>query len=158
MTATIHSVSSQLATNFNRGAENVVNGSGLTADGFHSVAPDGTMWLNAGNGCCGDAADPLQPGAEIAFDFGSVVTLDRMKIWNYNEILPDRSDLLGRGARIADVSVSSDGVSYSLLLEDVELAMAPGATDVDFGQVIDLLGAEAQYVKLTFERQLRHRR
>lgn len=151
VTATIFSVSSQLATNFNRGAQNLVNGSGLTADGFHSITPDGTMWLNAGNGCCGDAADPLQPGAEVTFDLGSVVKLDRMKIWNYNETLPDRTDLLGRGARIADVSVSDDGSSFSLLLEDLELTMAPGTTDVDFGQIVDLQGTEAQYVKLTLK-------
>jgi hypothetical protein len=151
LTATIHSVSSELVTGFNRGAVNVVNGSGLNPDGSHSIAPDANMWLNAGNGCCGDAPDPLQPGAEIAFDLGSVVALDRMKIWNYNETLPDRTELLGRGARLADVLISDDGVTFVPLLEDVTLAMAPGTADVDFGEVIELFGAEAQYVKLSIK-------
>ena len=151
LTATIHSVSSELVTNFRRGAVHVVDGSGLSPDGSHSIAPDDNMWLNAGNACCGDPADPLQPGAEIAFNLGSVVSLDHMKVWNYNETLPGRGELLGRGAQLADVSISSDGVAFVLLLEDLTLDIAPGAEDVDFGQVIDLFGVEAQYVKLSLK-------
>ncbi len=151
VTATIHSVSSELVTNFQRGAVHVVDGSGLNPDGSHSITPDDNMWLNAGNACCGDAADPLQPGAEIAFDLGSVVSLDHVKIWNYNETLPDRDELLQRGASSADVLISNDGVTFVPLLEDVTLDIAPGTEDVDFGQVIALQGAQAQYVMLSLK-------
>ncbi len=148
LTATIHSVSSELITNFNRGAENVVNGSGLFLDGSHSITPDGTMWLNAGNGCCGDAPDPLGPEAEIVFDLGSVVSLDRMKVWNYNEMLPNRPELLMRGVALGDILTAGDDLEFTTFAADVEFEIAPGDELEDFGQVIDLAGTNARYVKL----------
>lgn len=148
LTATIHSVSSELATNFRRGAENLVNGSGLNPDGSHAILPDGSMWLNAGNGCCGDAADDLAPAAEVVFDLGSLVSLDRMKIWNYNENLPNRSELLLRGASAADVFTAGDDLQFTKLLS-VNLDSGPGDDLTPFGQVVSLSGTSARYVKLS---------
>lgn len=146
--ATILSVSSELVTSFRRGAANVVNESGLSPDGAHSTAPDDTMWLNAGNGCCGDAADPLQPAAEIAFDLGAVVSLESMKVWNYNESLPGRPELLLRGAKTADIFTAGEDLEFTLLASGVELEQAPGSAAEDFGQLIDLAGVSARYVRL----------
>jgi hypothetical protein len=148
LTATIHSVSSELVTNFSRGAENVVNGSGLFQNGGHSITPDGMMWLNAGNGCCGDEADPLGPEAEIIFDLGSEVSVDRMKVWNYNETLPGRPELLMRGAAVADILIAGEDLEFTMFASDVDLDIAPGIEDEDFGQVIDLNGISARYVKV----------
>ncbi len=149
LTATIHSVSSELVTNFRRGAENLVNGNGLFPDGTHSITPDGSMWLNAGNGCCGDAADPLGTQAEVVFDLGAVVSLDRVKIWNYNETLPGRDELLMRGVALADISTAGEDLTFTPFASKVELEIAPGNELVDFGQVINLAGTSVRYVKLS---------
>ena len=150
LTATIHSVSSELVTPvFSRSAENLVNGSGLSADETHSTIPDGSMWLNAGNGCCGAPADPLGTEAEVVFDLGAVVSLDRMKIWNYNETLPGREDLLLRGVALADISTAGDDLTFTPFASNVELEISPGNEQVDFGQVISLAGTSARYVKLS---------
>jgi hypothetical protein len=147
--ATIHSVSSELVTSFQRGADNIVNGNGLNPDGTHSIGPDGNMWLNAGNGCCGDETDPLGPGAEIVFDMGSVVSLDSMKVWNYNENLPGRDELLLRGVALADILVAGEDLNFSTFASEVEFELAPGDDLTEFGQVIDMAGANARYVKLS---------
>ena len=135
---TIHSVTSSLGAPFDRKAEYAVDGSGMVGQ-THGVAPDGFMWLSNGT-----FAQPHDTEAEIAFDFGEVVVLDRMKVWNYNE----EGALTNRGIRLVDVWVAGeDGQFDLLLLDDFEFAQAPGAAGVDFGQWVELLGTEAQYVK-----------
>ncbi len=142
--ATIHSVSSNLkdVTGFDRTAEYVVDGAGLVGD-THSIGPDGTMWLNTGTFA---APNDLEP--EITFDLGSVQTLASMKVWNYNETLPNRAELLERGVGAADILVAGEDLVFSTLISAQPFDIAPGLDDVDFGQVIDLDGANARYVKL----------
>ncbi|MCA9150014.1 MAG: hypothetical protein KDA92_11965 [Planctomycetales bacterium] len=147
--ASIYDVSSELTTNFGRGADNLVNGSGLFADGTHSITPDGTMWLNAGNGCCGDDADPLGPGAEITFDLGAEVNIDHMKLWNYNEMLPDRPELLQRGVGTMDIMTAGEDLVFSTLAAGVSVDSGSGDELVDFGQIFDFAGTKARYVKLS---------
>ena len=148
--ATIHEVSSELITSFSRDADNVVNGSGWFADGgTHSITPDGTMWLNAGNGCCGDEPDPLLPAAEIVFDLGSEKNVDHMKLWNYNETLPGREDLLLRGVAEMDILTAGDDLVFTPLASGVSVDAAPGDELTDFGQVFDFGGTKARYVKLS---------
>lgn len=145
---TIESVSSELVSTFNRGAENLVNGSGLNPDGSHTITPDGNMWLNAGNGCCGDPEDPLIPEAQVTFDLGEEVSIDRMKVWNYNENLPGRPELLLRGAETADILTAGEDQEFTLFASEVELDLAPGDAFEEFGQDIDLDGIVARYVRL----------
>ena len=141
---TIHEVSSNLGdvTAFDRIADHVVSGAGLVGQ-THSITPDGTMWLNTGT-----FAEPNDLEPEITFDVGSVQSLGSMKVWNYNETLPDRPELLGRGAAAADVLVAGEDLVFSMLIPGQSLDIAPGLDDVDFGQSIDLMGTDARYVKL----------
>lgn len=142
--ATIHSVSSNLAdtTAFDRTAEYVVNGAGFS-NGTHSISPEGTMWLNNGT-----FAEPNDTEPEITFDLGSVQALASMKLWNYNETLAGRPELLGRGIGSTDILVAGDDLVFSTLISGQSIDIAPGVEDVDFGQSIDLMGASARYVKL----------
>ena len=143
--ATIHAVSSNLA-GFDRNADYIVNGNGKFAN-WHSITPDGRMWLNQGSFAGGEP--DLEP--EITFDLGEVKQLDRMKVWNYNEILPGREDLLERGVRLADILVAGEDLVFTTLIEDQVFVLAPGMADVDFAQVIDLMGAEARYIKFDID-------
>ena len=81
------------------------------------------------------------------FDFGSIQTLDNMKVWNYNETLPNRPELLGRGIRSADILIAGEDLVFTPLISGQTFDIAPGLDNVDFGQVIDLMGASARYVK-----------
>lgn len=141
--ATIYSVSSNLkdSTNFDRTAEYVVNGAGFDA-GFHSINPEGTMWLNTGSFA---APNDLEP--EITFDLGSVQDVASMKVWNYNETLEGRPELLGRGVGAADIMIAGEDLVFSTLIAGQQFDIAPGLENVDFGQSIDL-NASARYIKL----------
>ena len=141
--ATILSVSSNLAdhSGFNRTADYVLDLSGWTNEGFHSIGPEGNMWLNTGS-----FVEPNDLEPEIAFDLGAVVEIDSVKVWNYNETLPGRDELLGRGVAAADILVAGEDLEFTVLAEGVEFDIAPGVEDEDFGQIIDL-GVEARYVK-----------
>lgn len=143
--ATIHDVSSSIA-NFNREAAYAVSGVGLGGTA-HSRSPTGTMWLNQGS-------FPNVPAEEfdldpfIVFDVGSEQPLDRMVIWNYNESVPGRDDLLIRGIKTADILVAGEDLVFTTLIAGQELSIAPGTDDVDFGQAIDLGGQSVRYIKL----------
>jgi prepilin-type processing-associated H-X9-DG protein len=145
--ATIHSVSSDLGAPFSRRAAYLVNGAGmLFADG-HTTIPDGFMWLTTGTL---QAPNDLSP--EVTFDLGEVVTIDRMKVWNYNEYRPDLptrvNELLGRGVATADVLVAGEDLMFTTLYAGYEFNRAPTTLEpVDYHQVVPL-GVEARYVKL----------
>ena len=143
--ATIHEVSSNLA-GFDRVAEYVVNRHGLLGD-THDIAPDHTMWLNQGS-FANVPPEEFDTDPFITFDLGEVKSLAALKVWNYNEFLPGRDDLLNRGIQFADVMVAGEDLVFSTLISAQELAIAPGNEDDDFGQLISLGGAEARYVKL----------
>lgn len=141
--ATIHSVSSNLkdVTGFDRTAEYVVDGSGFS-DGTHSINPEANMWLNNGT-----FAEPNDLEPEITFDLGSVQDVASMTVWNYNETLPNRPELLGRGVGSADILVAGEDLVFSTLIASQAFDIAPGVEDVDFGQTIGL-NTSARYIKL----------
>ncbi|MCA9197073.1 MAG: DUF4457 domain-containing protein [Planctomycetales bacterium] len=141
--ATIHSVSSNLGDNsgFNRRADFLVDLSGWD-DGTHVINPEGSMWLNNGS-----FVEPNDFDPEVTFDLGGVVSLDSVKVWNYNEDLEGRPELLGRGVAVADILIAGEDEDYSVLIEDQEFEIAPGDTTIDFGQVIELGGVQARYVR-----------
>lgn len=143
--ATIQSVSSSIK-DFNRDATYVVTGVGL-GGAAHSRTPGGTMWLNQGT--FGNVPpEQFDTDPFIVFDVGAETSLDRVVIWNYNEALPGRDDLLNRGIKTADILVAGDDLVFTTLIEAQELTIAPGTDDVDFGQAIDLAGVTARYIKL----------
>ena len=117
------------------GPENTVNGSGLNAQGQHSVdAPD--MWLAAPN-----AGEP----AWIQYEFDGVYKLHEMQVWNYNVAF---ELVLGFGLRDVTVEYSTDGVDWSIL-GDVEFAQASATSTYTANTVVNLEGVAARYVRLT---------
>ena len=143
---TIVDVSSELVSGFDRGAIRVLDGSGFDeALGTHNVIPDGTagggMWLN--NGTFANPNDPNAPGAVITFDMGSNFTLNSLTVWNYNEFLTGRADLLNRGANEVEILVASSEGGTFASLGNFNFTIAPGVDNVDFGQDIDLSGLGA---------------
>jgi hypothetical protein len=67
----------------------------------HSATPAGPTWLSDGRG---EIADQ-----HITFDLGTVVNLDRLRVWNYTE---RRRGLMNYGVKDFDILTSSDGEAY----------------------------------------------
>jgi len=122
-------------------AANAVNGSGLIGDA-HVNTPGGTMWLNNGI-----FAAPNDLNPHITFDLGAVAPLRWLKVWNYNEDLPGRPELLARGVASGDILVGTTSGVLTNLVTGQTFNKGPG-TQTDFSQTIDLGGVNARYVKL----------
>jgi hypothetical protein len=140
LAASISAVSSTIGAPFNRGADHVVDSSGVFSL-THSVTPDGNMWL----------ADAGDVAPIITFDLGSTQSLSNMLFWNYNEFLPGRADLLQRGVAQADILLSNDGITFAPFLSDVSFAMAPGDNTTEFAQNVNLTGATARFVQIAVD-------
>jgi len=154
---TIEDVSSELTTNFDRAAAYTADGSGLgiNGPGTHSNVPDGPMWLSAGNGCCGDPADPhVAAGdgllAHITFDLGSAHDLDALQVWNYNESSGNPGLFTKRGANLVEILVSpTENVGDLVSLGDFSFRQAAGVDNLNFVQTIDLTGfSQAGFARL----------
>lgn len=124
-------------------ANQVVNGSGLNADGSH-VASNGTdtMWLSTGT----FPGLPADTNPEITFNLGQERVLESMRIWNYNEV-DSANCCLNRGIARTDVLTAGANQQFQLAIDNQTLNKAPG-TNSDFSQTISLDGQTAQYVKL----------
>jgi hypothetical protein len=141
---TIATVSSQLGTPFERAATHMLDGSGMDfAAGTHTIAPDGFMWLTNGNGFLG--------GTDVApfvvFDMGAITDVTDVKIWNYNETLVNRPELLGRGVNAFDVSVAANLAGPFTPAGSFALDVAPGVGDVDFSETIALDRNDIRFVR-----------
>jgi hypothetical protein len=135
---TIQDVSSQLTQNFTRAASFTVTAPGLNINGpgTYSDVPDGNMWLNTGNGCCGgfSSSDPTNntdAHPQITWNLGGVYDVNSMRIWNYNENSGNPAEFTLRGIHPADVYTSTDGTNYTFL-ESITLNQAPGNENSDF--------------------------
>ena len=144
ITGVTATASSQLLGGFDRAASHVVDGSGLNlANGTHSITPDGSMWLNTGNGAAGGGADS---NPQITFDLGKIRHVGEVQIWNYNEFVTGfNPPLRSRGVNDLTVFVSNDGVTFTSL-GSTTLFAATGTTDRDFHQTLDL-GVFARFVR-----------
>ncbi len=100
------------------------------------------MWLNNGS-----FVEPNDFDPEITFDLGSVRSIDRMKIWNYNETLEGRPELLGRGVSSANILVAGEDQVFTTLISEQDFDVAPGDATIDFGQIVDLMDVQARYVR-----------
>jgi hypothetical protein len=122
------------SSNPNMGPENTVNGSGLNAADEHSVTAE-QMWLS-------NKAGP-EP-TWIQFEFDSVYRLDKVWVWNSNQIL---EPMIGFGAKDVAIEYSQDGVQWTSLGQ-VVLARASGMATYT-PESIDLGGVLARFVKMT---------
>ncbi|UCD49023.1 MAG: discoidin domain-containing protein, partial [Phycisphaerales bacterium] len=116
-----------------QGPENTVNGSGLNANGEHSInAMD--MWL-------------ATPGAEplwIQYEFDRLYQLHQMLVWNYNVQF---ELVLGFGLKDVTVEYSTDGVEWTVLTDAV-FAQAPAQTGYAANTTVDFGGVAARFVRL----------
>lgn len=122
-------------------AINTVNGAGLVGNA-HVTSPQNTMWLNNGTFATPNDLNPF-----ITFDLGAIHPVRSMKVWNYNEFLPGRPELLARGVSKADVLIGTASDALSTFIPSQQFNLAPG-TQTDFSQTIDLGNVTARYVKI----------
>jgi hypothetical protein len=131
ITATASSVNADTT-----GPEKTIDGSGLDADDLHGTT-DATMWISNG-------AAPKP--AWIQYEFDRVYKLDRMLVWNANQLI---EAFAGLGAKDVTVEYSTDGSTWTTLAGVSEFAKAPGAPGYAANTTVDFGGAAAQFVKLT---------
>ena len=152
--ATVSAVSSELTENFDRAAAYLVDGSGIDPDtGAHGGTPDGSMWLNVGTSmCCGGVSNVNSPAdgqddmPEVTLDLGFPHMVSAVRIWNYNEILPGREDILNRGTNEFEILVSTDGTTFSSA-GSFALAVSPGESTVDSSEFFEV-NKEARYIRI----------
>ena len=118
-----------------QGAENTINGSGLTGE-LHSDELT-SMWLTA-LGATGPAW--------IQYEFDNIYKLAEMRVWNHNGRL---EPAIGLGCKAVLVEYSLDGTNYTALGTTHEFARAPGKTGYAYNTLVDFGGATAKYVRLT---------
>jgi hypothetical protein len=116
--------------------QNTVNGSGLDAQGLHSIEAK-EMWLSAG----------AQPNW-IQFEFDAVYKLHEMWVWNSNQLI---EAFIGFGAKNVKVEYSLDGAAWTELAGVPEFAKAPGQAGYAHNTTVGFAGATAKYVKLTID-------
>jgi len=131
--------SSELA---GHGAIRTVDGSGMVGQAHVFSKSVGNMWMTTGT-FFGLPPD-LDP--EITFDLGQTLSVDSMRVWNYNHV--DVGDCcLNQGVALADIWIAGEDGNFSLLIDNQVFDKAPG-TETDFSQEIDLNGASARYIKI----------
>ncbi|MBN1506708.1 MAG: discoidin domain-containing protein, partial [Sedimentisphaerales bacterium] len=121
----------------NMPASKTVDGSGLNADGEHSVT-DVDGWLTA--------AQAKLP-AWIQFDFGRPYTLQTMHVWNSNQRM---ESIVGFGARDVVIEYSLDGTTWTPL-STMEFPKADG-TATYAGFAVDMGYVVASSVRLTIQK------
>ena len=104
----------------------------------HYDNPEGTMWLTA------PYTNPT--GQWIEFDLTAdpnATDLAAIKVWNFNQASPSSAwDKLEAGVQSMDIvlydSTGINVISTVTPTTNIQLPMAPGLAEVDFGQVIDI--------------------
>jgi len=117
--------------------EKTLDGSGLGADGTHSIAPD-TMWFTA--------AVDLEPW--IQYEFDEVKKLDIMKVWNSNS---SAENAIGWGIKDVGVEYSVDGENWDALPEAAQIERAPGLPSYSQYDTVDFGGVAARVVRLNIQ-------
>ncbi len=137
MPATSVTATASSSNSADMGPEKTIDGSGLNDRDEHSADPT-HMWLS-------NKAGPQPAWIQYAFD--RVYRLDRMWVWNSNQLL---ESVLGFGARNVTIECSTDGSNWTTL-GDFEFAEAPSAAGYAHDTTVNFAGAAAQYVKLTIK-------
>jgi hypothetical protein len=109
----------------------------------HTAAHSGSMWLTS---------TPTPPAGDftnafVTFDLGAVRTLDRMKVWNYNEAVSGVNVLTRRGVQTANISVAGEDLVFTTNIFNQSFVRAPGIF-TNFGQTISMGGVAARYVRI----------
>ena len=117
ITGVVPLASSSQVPGFN-GELNTVTENGLTetspGSGQFQLSTSQVGWTSAG----GDVS-----GALIHFDFGSIKTVNRFRVWNYNE-----PNFLFRGFREVNVQYSDDALVWKTTPQTFAFPQAPGTS------------------------------
>jgi len=116
------------------GLENTINGSGLSADGQHSIE-SGDMWLGKSD---------VNEAVWLQYELDGVYKLHEMLVWNYNVQF---EPVLGMGLKDVSIEYSVDGAEWTIL-GDVELGQATGKTGYTANTAVDFGGVAVKYVKV----------
>jgi hypothetical protein len=114
------------------GPEKTINGVGLNPDDQHSTN-GAEMWT---------AVLP----AWIQYEFDKVYKLDKLLVWNSNQII---EAFVGFGAKNVKIEYSVDGENWTELPGVPEFAQAPGLATYTANTTVDFAGVDAKFVKLT---------
>ena len=119
----------------NTGPDKTIDGSGLNDLDQHSM--DGSdMWTS------GTGVGP----AWIQYEFDQVHKLDKMWVWNSNQII---EAFMGLGAKDVVVETSVDGAEWSVVEGATLFNQAPGSPDYTANTTVDFGGVLAKLVKIT---------
>ncbi|HSW01114.1 MAG TPA: LamG-like jellyroll fold domain-containing protein [Sedimentisphaerales bacterium] len=114
------------------GPEKTINGVGLNANDQHSTN-GAEMWT---------AVLP----AWIQYEFDKVYKLDKLLVWNSNQII---EAFVGFGAKNVKIEYSVDGENWIELPGVPEFAQGTGTPTYTANTTVDFAGTEAKFVKLT---------
>jgi len=117
------------------GPEKTINGVGLNANDQHSTN-GAEMWT---------AVLP----AWIQYEFDKVYKLDKLLVWNSNQII---EAFVGFGAKNVKIEYSVDGATWTELSGVPEFAQATGSPTYTANTTVDFAGADAKFVKLTISK------
>jgi hypothetical protein len=118
------------------GPEKTIDGSGLDADGRHSIQST-DMWLS-------DIAGP-QP-TWIQYEFDAVYKLYEMWVWNSNQAV---ENVFGVGIKDVTIEISTDGSNWTTLSGTSRFTRAPGLASYTHDTAVSFSGAAARYVRIT---------
>ena len=108
-------------------AVNTVNSAGLNADNLHNTNLN-DMWLSN--------LEAKGTPIWIQYDFGTLVKLNEMLVWNHNTLV---ENLMGWGIKEAEIDYTADGTTWLPLTEQpVTFEQAPGADGYAANTVVAL--------------------
>jgi regulation of enolase protein 1 (concanavalin A-like superfamily) len=117
------------------GPEKTIDGSGLDGLDQHGVSA-GQMWLSK------KGTSPIW----IQYEFGSVVKLDQMWVWNSNQAV---ETITGFGAKDVTIQTSQDGITWTALPDVAEFSQATAEPNYVHNTTVGFGGVLAKFVKLT---------
>ena len=132
MVATASSQSNEFST-----PDKIIDGSGLGADGTHSI-DSSAMWFTA--------AVDLDPW--IQFDFDDTYKMDVVTVWNSNSAA---EAAIGWGVKDLEIQYSVDGETWDVLPGPHQLSRASGSPTYNQYDTVPLDGVAARYVRLNIQ-------
>ena len=115
----------------------VVDGSGLDAEGVHSMDSQ-AMWFTA--------SVDLDPW--IQFEFDGVYKMDVMKVWNSNSAA---ESAIGWSVKDLEIQYSMDGAAWEVLPGPHQLNRAPGTPTYSQFDTVPLNGVAAKAIRLNIQ-------
>jgi hypothetical protein len=128
-------VTASSSNSADEGPEKTVDGSGLDADGLHSV-DTAAMWVSSPAGA---------PPIWIQYEFDRVYLLQELWVWNYNV---EYESVVGYGFKDVTIEYSLDGTTWTAR-SDVRFDQAASQPGYAHNTPVALGGIRARYVRLT---------